>query len=231
MNAYRKLSAFGYFAILLLLAACATQQPTVQTGPDAEMIGNGLYKVDNSRVDEAYMDPDVDFTRFEDIFIVQLDVSNVNIVQPDTSSMRGRHREWELTEEDRTLLQNIYLDKMYRYLFDRGAYLEAERPGENTLTVKVAIVQIAPTAPKDDSRSRTTGRGGIYTEGAGSISIKGVLKDGGTGKIIAVFSDTRESSTFWGENDRFNNLADVKNIFDYWAQLFQYRLDEWNGKI
>jgi hypothetical protein len=140
------MSAFGCIATLLLLAAC-NQQPTIQTGAGAEMIGDGLYKVDNSKVDEAYMDPDVDFTQFEDIFIVQLDVSNVNIVQPDRGSMRGRHVKWELTDEDRTLLQNIYLDKMYRYLFDRGGYQEAERPGENTLTVKIAITEIAPTAP------------------------------------------------------------------------------------
>jgi hypothetical protein len=231
MNIYRTISTIGSVSVLLLFAGCAQQPTTVQTGPGAETIGDGLYKVDNSRVDEAYMDPDVDFARFEDIFIVQLDVSNVNIVQPQRSSMPGRQIKWELTEEDRSVLQNIYLDKMYRYLFDRGAYQEAEQPGENTLTVKIAITQIAPTASKDDGSRRNVSRGATYTEGAGSISIKGVLKDGSNGKIIAVFSDTRGSSSFWGENNRVKNLSEVKYIFDFWAQLFQYRLDELNGKV
>ena len=217
--------------IACLVAACA-QDPVIQTGPDAEVIGEGLHKVDNSRMDEAFVDPDVDFSSFDKLFIAQLDVSDVEVIQPpDDTALTARKVEWVLTDDDRGFLQTTYAEKMMRYLIERGGYVLAEKPSDNVMVVRIAVQQIAPTASKDDRESRGIGRSAVFTEGAGSITIKGVIQDGGSGKVVAAFWDRKESAKHWGENDRFHNKADVRNIFDYWAQLFQYRLDVINGKV
>ncbi len=213
---------------LALLSGCATQEPSLQTGPDAEVTSEGLVRVENSKVDEALMRPDVDFTRFTSIMIDALDLSNVNVVQPTSSVRSAGNKKWELTDKDRAYLQNLYQEKMDKYLFDRGGYARANQAAPNVLRLTVAVVQIAPSAPKETS---SVGRSVVYSQGAGAISIAGVLWDAGTGEVVARFADTRESDTYWGRNDAFNNKAEVRRIFDFWAQLFQYRLDALNGKI
>ncbi len=49
-------------ATLALLAACSSE-PTIQTGADAEVIGDNLHRVDNSRANAAWIDPAADFSR------------------------------------------------------------------------------------------------------------------------------------------------------------------------
>jgi hypothetical protein len=214
-------------AVLPFLAACAMKEPTLQSGPDVNVTSEGLVRVENSRVDDAFMRPDVDFTRFTGIMIDPLDVSNVKVIQPNTDSSINRPRKWELTDEDREFLQDIYLLKMDDYVVQRGGYTPIDEPAENVLRLSVALVKIAPNAPRP---SETIGRNTTLTRGAGAISMAGVLFDAGTGQVIARFGDTRESSDEWRQNLEVSNIAEVRRIFDFWAQLFQYRLDTLNGK-
>ena len=214
--------------VLVLLAACTAKEPTLQSGPDAQVTSEGLVRVENSKVDDAFMRPDVDFTRFTGIMIDPLDVSNVKIIQPDNSARTSRNRKWELTDEDREFLQDTFLLKMDDYVIKRGGYTPIDEPAENVLRLSVALVQLAPNAPRpSDSYGRST----TVTRGAGAISIAGVLFDSGSGQIIARFADTRESSDNWGRNMEVANKSEVRRIFDFWAQLFQYRLDALSGKI
>ena len=46
-----------------LLFACASPEPTIQTGDDAEVIMDRLHRVDHSRAAIAFVDPDADFAQ------------------------------------------------------------------------------------------------------------------------------------------------------------------------
>lgn len=48
---------------VVLISACSGT-PEVQTGEDAEVIGGTLHRVDNTRADMAYVDPNADFGRY-----------------------------------------------------------------------------------------------------------------------------------------------------------------------
>jgi hypothetical protein len=54
-------------AMAAFIAGCSTAQPTIQTGPDAQVSYDGLHLVDNSRLKQAWVDPDIDFTRYNKI--------------------------------------------------------------------------------------------------------------------------------------------------------------------
>jgi hypothetical protein len=56
MGLYRLI---GTAAILAFLAGCQSE-PTVQSGPDAEVTYDGLYRVDNSVMKMAWVKPDLD---------------------------------------------------------------------------------------------------------------------------------------------------------------------------
>ena len=56
------------FAVVLV--ACTTAPPTIQTGPDAELSFDGLHKVDNSQADVAWARPDFDISGYTKIWLV-----------------------------------------------------------------------------------------------------------------------------------------------------------------
>ena len=53
-------------SVVALLAGC-TPTPTIQQGPDAEVTFDGLVRIDNSRFDSAWIDPDVDLSQYDKI--------------------------------------------------------------------------------------------------------------------------------------------------------------------
>lgn len=205
---------------LALLAACA-EQPSIQTGENAETIMGELAKVDNSRVDLAYVDPTADYARYSKIYIAPLDLDNVEIIQPDAnSSMVNRfNREWELTDADKQKLQSTFRESMVKALTDGGAFEITEQGGDDVIKLEGMLTRIAPSGPKDDQMSRTTSRSTVISEGAGSMSIAIMIADGDSGEPLAIIKDTRSSvnSSMWGVNNSVSNMAEVRRNFNAWA--------------
>ena len=56
-------------ALAALTVGCATPEPTIQQGPDAEKTFDGLVKIDNGRFKDSWADPDVDFSRYNKIMV------------------------------------------------------------------------------------------------------------------------------------------------------------------
>ncbi len=198
---------------------------------EPEVIAESLVRVEDSKLESAFAKPGVDWTRYEKILVAQLDVSNIEVVQPPESGsiQRQRSKELELSDVDLSLLQGLYAQKMQKRVFDDGGYSQAQLPGPDTLMIRIAIVQIKTTAIRNDNEKRAVSTT-VYTQGGGSVSIKGILQDGESGELLAYFTDTREDSPFWRKNDRFTNRRELGNIFDSWARQFVKQLDEIYGK-
>lgn len=214
-------------ALVLLLAGCASE-PTIQRGEDAEVINDRLYRVDNARFDFAYVDPEIDFGRYRQIRLLPLDVDHAEIVQPSTSAGVGRlaREEWELNEEDRQLLQDAYIEAMQGAIAKSERFTVTDVAGPDVIAVEAILTRLAPSAPKDDMRSRSAGRSRIYTQGAGSISIALALVASESGEVLALTKDTQDGETgAWGLNNRVSNIAEVRRVFRLWARLLAGGLD------
>lgn len=203
------------------IVACAGE-PTIQSGEDAEVIMGNLNKVNNSRVDMAYVDRDGDYDRYTRVYIAPLDVDNVEIVQPSgtsTSMVNRYNTEWELTAENKLQLQAAYKEVMERELAKDGAFAIAQGGGDDVLAILGAITQIAPNAPKDDFSSRGAGRNRVYTASSGSIDITLAFEDGDSGDVLAIIKDRRSenNSNNWGMNNSVTNMAEVRRAFSSWA--------------
>ncbi|MDP5070191.1 MAG: DUF3313 domain-containing protein [Congregibacter sp.] len=205
---------------LALLTACAGP-PSIQTGENAETIMGGLAKVDNSRADLAYVDPDADYARYTKVHIATLDVGNVEIIQPNSgSSMVNRYkREWELTDSDKEKLQSAFREAMLKAFSDGGKFEITDQGGSDVLKLEAMITRIAPSGPKDDQMSPSTARARVFTEGGGSMSLALLVADGDSGEPLAVIKDTRSSvnSNMWGINNSVSNMAEVRRNFNAWA--------------
>jgi len=211
-----------FVALGSCLAACSGE-PTIQSGPDAETVLDGqLTRVDNASVDFAYVNPRVDYGRYRRINLAPLRVDDIEIIQPSaTSSMVNRFsREWELTEEDRASLQQLFRDAMEAAFAKNPTFTFTEDSADDVIRIEGAITSIAPTAPRDDVSSRTPARSRVYTEGAGAMSIAILLRDGDGGETLALINDTRRSANTnnWGINNRVTNTADIRRLFATWSR-------------
>lgn len=222
----RMLAALAASALLL---GCSTT-PEVQTGPDAEVIGGNLHRVDHSRADIAYVDPDVDFSRFSRVMIEPLGVNNIEIIQPDTRGSMMRRGDWELNDRDRQELQEMYRAAMVKQLQERGHFPVVDEPGDDVLLISAMITAIAPSAAKDDNRSRPSGRSYVITEGAGSIAVAVTFADSETGEVYALVKDSRGTANNWGLNNSVTNRADVQRMFNSWAIQLDSNLARVTGR-
>jgi hypothetical protein len=220
------------FSTLLLsipvLFACSSQEPTIQTGDDAEVIMDRLHRVDHSRVAIAFVDPDADFGRFNKILLDPLDLSDVEIVQPQRSAA-NRRNDWTLSDQNKENLARAFREVFERELGETGDYPIVTEPGPDVLRISAAVTGIAPNAAMDDNRSRPVGRTRVYTEGAGSMRIAFGFADSETDKVLAIIKDARSGSPTWGPNNRVSNMSDVRFMFGHWARMVRARLDIVHG--
>lgn len=220
----------GTLAAISLLAACSSE-PTVQTGADAEVIGGNLHRIDHSKVKMAYIDPQADFSKYTRVLLRPLGVDNVEIIQPQSSgSVVSGSRDWVLTDEDKDMLRQVFLDAMTRQLEEKGHFPIVTEADDDVLEIAAMITAIAPSGPKDDLRSRGAGRNYVITEGAGSIAVAFAFGDSQTGEVLALAKDSRSSNSFWGSNNSVSNMADVRHMFNSWALQIRSGLEHVTGK-
>ena len=214
--------------VFLLLAACQNS-PQVQTGEDAEVIQGNLVRIDHSRAKLVYIDPNADFNKYTAILLAPLGVDNVEIIQPTTSYRTFKTANWELTDADKLRLQKDFQGAMSKQLSLQKTYPLVTAAGDNVLLISAKLTRIAPTAPKDDNRSRPAGRSKIVTEGAGKISVEVTFSDAETGEVLALAKDTRSGSSLWGLNNSITNEAQVRRAFTSWAMQIRAQLDRVHG--
>ncbi|AQA18542.1 DUF3313 domain-containing protein [Halioglobus japonicus] len=217
-------------AAVALISACSSAPPTVQTGDDAEVIGENLHRVDNTRADMAYIDPNADFSKYRKVMLRPLGVDNVEIVQPDRSTSVNTRRDWELTDSDKQTLQQIYHDAMVKQLGDKGDFEIVDTADDDVLEIAAMITGLAPSAAKDDNRSRPVGRSYVITEGAGAIAVAVAFGDSETGEVLALVKDSRTSNDHWGLNNSVSNRADVQRVFTSWAMQINTSLGKITGQ-
>lgn len=208
----------------LALGAC-TGTPTLQSGPDAETIDGRLYRVDGAAQDLVYVDPTADFSRYRRVLLRPLNLDSVEIIQPGSSGSFRRKGTWTLTDEDRDILRSAYRGAMVREFEERGGYALAEAPADDVLEIIGAVTQVAPKTWREDQRPGFSGRSQVYTEGAGSLSVAVSFRDAGSGEVLALSKDRRQSASHWGLNNRVSNLAEVRRVFAGWAAQLRRGLD------
>jgi hypothetical protein len=208
-------------ALAACIAACSGE-PTLQRGPEAETVLDGqLTRVDNTRVDFAYVNPRVDYGRYKRVYLAPLLVDDIEIIQPSTTSsvINRFNREWELNEEDRARLQELFRDAMVDALSKNPAFTLTDERADDVIRIEGMITSIAPNAPRDDFSSRSPANTRVYTEGAGAMTIAILLRDGDGGEPLALINDTRRSSdNNWGINNRVTNVAEIRRLFATWSR-------------
>ena len=220
---------FMSLSVSLGLASCSSSGPQQPKLSETDVIMGNLHRVKNAQVGVAFLDPDADFSRFEKILLDPLDMSRTEIIQPSRTNSAVARRPTELSERNIENIQRAFAEVFTRELQETGDYTIVTEPGPDVLRISATVTQLAPTAPGDDPRTRSTGRVRVFTEGAGSMAIAFGFSDSQTNQVLAVVKDARSGSPTWGVNNSVTNMSDIRFMFGRWARMVRARLDIAHG--
>ncbi|MBX7210782.1 MAG: DUF3313 domain-containing protein [Verrucomicrobiaceae bacterium] len=106
-------------------------------------------------------------------------------------------------------------------------YRLAMKPGPNSVTLELAIVELNPTSAKGNAVKTAAkfivgplaGLGGIFTKG--NIAIEGKVRNSATGELIFQFADNEaDKMTFYSARD-FKAYGHATVAMDEWAAQFE----------
>ena len=133
-----------FIVAALVLVGCAASEPTMQTGPDAEVTFDGLVAIDNSVFHQAWADPDADWARY-DQFIGGNAFFEFRAVKKtgQTQRVASSKNEFWIDEKSRQKLEDEVSAVFNEELAKSVRFTEASAPGPNVLIIRGGLHDIA----------------------------------------------------------------------------------------
>jgi hypothetical protein len=213
-----------FIAAALFLVACASSEPTIQTGEDAEVTFDGLHVVDNSAFKAAWADPDIDFSRYTK-FIAGGAFFEFRAVKKGNSTMRATSSQDEfwIDEKDQARLEEE-VGKVFREeLAKSERFTETDTPGPDVLIIRGGLHDIVSRVPPD-----MVGRGDIYLRSVGEATLVLEIVDSLSGEVIARAIERRAAQPPGGTMVRSSPVttwSEVRRLARTWATRLRKGLD------
>ena len=213
-------------AATALLAGCATPEPSLQTGPNAEVSFDGLTKVDNSRADAAWARPDLDLSRYNKLMLVSAGFEYTDASNRGRTAMeRSRGGPYVIDEQRRERFEELVNEVWTEEIAKIKNFSIVTEPGPDVLMLRGALLDIETNVPNTD---QMPGRSRVYVSYVGEATLVLELRDSQTGAILARSVDRRAAERMGGqlfESNSVTNAAEVRRLMRFWAQRLVQALD------
>ena len=206
-------------AIVSLLFLSAPCQAAAED--ELEVTFEGLVPVEGARAAMAYVDPNADFSVFQQVAILDPFVAFRANWQRDQRRRRSRNVRASDMERIKADTAAIFRDVFIERLEAAGFAITTEA-GDDVLVLRPAIIDLDVTAA-DVSRP---GRSRTYTANSGAATLYIQLVDSMTGDLLGRAADrrvARDAGGFMTWNNRVTNMAGARRTFGRWAdQLIEF---------
>lgn len=177
-----------------------------------------LEKVKKSKFSESYVNPDVDFSHYNKIYVGEA-VFDYRDVKPSkmTSGIYSNTKssiEYPIEDEDREQFQEI-VREAFRAEIVKGKNFEivdAEHADEHTLIMRGVVADIVSRVPPENVRQVR-----VYMASVGSATLGLEFLDGTTGEVLARVVDRGRIGDAYGQISRTSRpvnratvIADIK---------------------
>jgi hypothetical protein len=211
-------------AVVLTMGGCATNQKNLE-----QATHDGLVLVPKTRLAEVYMKPGADLSQYQDVGLVDCQVSfRKNWERDQNSSTMDLSSRVTQKDVDRIKGQMAAAcnQAFAAALLEEPAYKLVDKINEGApvLLLRPSIINLDINAPD----LRTAGMSRSYTTSAGEMTLFLELLDGTTGDIIARAIDKirdNSSGTLQWSNS-VSNKAEADRAMQRWAKLLRQGLDE-----
>ena len=210
--------------VLLATLALLATSPLVQADETTDLFEN-LEPIEDAQAAMAYIDPNVDFSVFNRVMILDTHVAFRENWQREQNrrsrSNRVSARDMERIKGDvATLFNNVLADRLAA---DDGFEVVTE-PGDDVMLIRAAIIDLDITAP--DTSSATQSRSFTASSGAATLYIE--LFDSVSGQILGRAADrqaVRSGGGWMTWTNRASNTSDARRVFRGWAGQLRSFLD------
>ena len=207
-------------AAALLLSACASE-PTIQQGPDAETSFDGLVRIDNSRFQRAWIDPDVDLGSYTKIMpgTAKFEFRAVKERTRTSTSLTSAQEFW-ISEDNRERLVETVSQIFREEMAKSQHFTITDTPGQDTLIVTGALLDIVSRVPPE-----SVGRTEVFLSSVGEATLVLELRDSLSGETIYRAADRRAIERAGGQAIHANTVTTWSEV-RRWARRWATRLVE-----
>ena len=184
-----------------------------------------LEQVEDSKVAAAFIDPNADFSVFNQVMVLDTFVAFRSGWERDqrrgTRSNRVSARDMETIK---TRVSELFNSVLIEILEEDDGYEIVDEPDYNVLLVRAAIIDLDVTVPDTMSAGNTR----TFTADSGAATLYIELYDSVSGQIIGRAID-RQAARSPGDimrwTNRASNTADARRVFRSWANSLRSFLD------
>lgn len=218
MNKHRLQLAF-----FTLILTCSVITPVWAKKDLPPVNDEGMQLVENSNLATVYADPGADLSIYKRVMLLDATVAFKK------NWKRDQNRGYSLKVKDKDMVKiqegvaSVFHEVFTKELVE-GGYAMADKPGEDVLLVKPAIVDLDVTAPDIISSSLTRS----YSESAGEMTLNLELFDSVTNDKIAKATDRRRDNWrgYLEWRTSVSNRSDARRMMRSWAKGLRSALDE-----
>jgi hypothetical protein len=228
-KAIYRLSAIAVIAITF--AGCATsKEPTIQTGPDAEVSFDGLHVVDNSNANKAWARPDFDISTYTKIMMRGAGIEYRPVKNRGSSSIaRSQGGPYFIDDKSRADFESLVGEIFDEEMSKIANFTVVDEAGPDVLEVRGGLLDVVSYVPPD----AVGGRSYVVLRNIGEATLVLELIDSESGAVLARSVDRRAAENYSGTMQRSNsvsNSAEVKRLIRFWAERLRDALDGFSGQ-
>jgi hypothetical protein len=214
---------------LLVLGACATPNPTVDTGAASEeMTYDGLYPIRNSTADAAWARPDADISRYSKIMLQGVGIE----YRPGGESGRLYHSRssadyYEISDQQKDRFKATMREAFLKELQKSAHFKIVNEAGPDVLLIRGGLLDVVSYVPPEP-----VGRSDIYLGRVGEATLVLEIRDSVSEAIIARAVDRRAADNTGRplqKSNRAMNTAEVRRVAATWARMLRERLDSYGS--
>ena len=225
MRVRQKLSVALPVAIAISTIVACASEPTIQTGPDAEISFDGLHRVDNSVFRFVWVEPEIDLSRYTKILPGPAEFRYRAV---RATGQRSSANEFPISDENRAKFEAIVSEIFDEELSNSRFFAITDVPGPDTLVVVGALDDIVSRVPP-----QPTGRGDIWISSVGEATLILEVIDSTSGEVLARAVDRRAAEPAGRTGVRSTTVSstgEVRRLARRWATQLRNGLDSFHER-
>ena len=208
---------------IMAIASCSSAPPTIQQGPNAEVTYDGLHAIDNSIFKLAWADPDIDFSKYDQIIAGGAFLEFRAVRKISSTQTRSTSGEFYIDEESRERLKEEVSTIFREEMAKSARFTMVEEPGPNVLVISGGLHDIVSNVPPEP-----VGRANIYISSVGEITLLLEAADSMSGEVIFRAAERRIAERGSGQamlSNTVSNWGEIRRLLQRWARTLREGLD------
>lgn len=174
----------------------------------------------------SYVKPGIDLSVYTKVMVMPLNMDNIKVLKPVWE--QDNDEEWSFNPEDRTTIQEWFLDAMQSELETKGGYALVSEAADDVLRIEVELLSITPYVKPGTSQSDSEYV--ISTLGSGDVVVSAEFRDSTTRELLVLMEGERPIGEKYKKLSRENHIKNVKGLFAKWGKRIREALDKANNE-